>query len=102
MRDDFQIPNMGQSSPVYSQTYIDRVVRNIETTFQTLKAVGRNKVRSVNYMPIPVADLGRGFAGDVAYASNGRKAGEGVGAGTGVRSRSLERGISRPVGLPAF
>jgi hypothetical protein len=36
------------------------------------------------YTPVTVANLPAATAGDVAFASNGRKAGEGAGSGTGV------------------
>jgi hypothetical protein len=42
MRDDFQIPNLGQApKDKYEQSFFNRVVRNIETTFQSLRAKGQ-------------------------------------------------------------
>lgn len=41
-------------------------------------------VLAVTLTPVTVANLPTGSAGMVAFASNGRKNGEGVGAGTGV------------------
>lgn len=40
MRDDFNIPNMGEAGQSYDKGYFNRLVRNIEMTFQTLKSRG--------------------------------------------------------------
>lgn len=41
MRDDFQIPNLGQAPTVYDGSFFNRLVRNIETTFTAVRTIGR-------------------------------------------------------------
>lgn len=41
MRDDFQIPNMGTAEDKYDQSFLRRMVRNVETTFEALRAKGK-------------------------------------------------------------
>ena len=84
MRDDFLTPNLGQAPKEYQETYLNRVVRNIEMTFRLMQSIGRVQADVISLRGVPVADLPVGRAGNVAYASNGRKNGEGAGAGTGV------------------
>lgn len=40
MREDFQIPNFGEGPVSYEKGYLNRLVRNIEMTFRSLKAKG--------------------------------------------------------------
>lgn len=41
MRDDFNIPNLGQAPKDYDAGYLNRVVRNVEMVFTTLRAKGK-------------------------------------------------------------
>jgi len=50
-------------------------MRELDTAVRRLLAITN---------PVTVANLPTGSEGDIAFASNGRKAGEGGGAGTGV------------------
>lgn len=84
MRDDYQIPNMGEAPALYNTTYFNRLVRNIEMTFKLAASVGRGSSTVINLKPSAVADLPAGRMGDVAMTSDGRKNGEGAGLGTGV------------------
>ena len=49
---------------------------------QDMDATLRALVAMTN--PVTVANLPAGTAGDIAFASNGRKSGQGAGSGTGV------------------
>lgn len=87
MRDDFQVPNIGQAPDSYDRSFFSRMVRNVEMTLTTLRARGKVQVTVINYLPIKVASLAVISPLDVgmtAYVSDGRKAGQGAGAGTGV------------------
>lgn len=84
MRDDYQIPNLGQAPASYETSYFNRLVRNIEMTFKVAASVGRGSVKMLNLSPTKVSDLPSGKMGDVAMTIDGRKNGEGAGAGTGV------------------
>lgn len=79
MRDDFQIPNMGTAEDKYDQSFLRRMVRNVETTFEALRAKGRAIFSEVTTdkltvngdvsitPPLPVASGGTG-ATDAAGA----------------------------------
>ena len=86
MRDDFPAPNLGPaSSRPDAAGMINALARAVEQTFRQLASVGRIKVTVSNYHNYTVDTLpSRPIEGDTAYASNGRKNGEGAGAGTGV------------------
>lgn len=86
MRDDYQIPNMGQAPGAYNATFFNRVVRNIESTFFQMRANGKNTVTNIVYTPVTVDGLANiaKQPGNTAFTSNGRKVGQGAGAGTGV------------------
>jgi hypothetical protein len=87
MRDDFTIPNLGDAPDNYDKSFLNRMYRNLEQTFTTLRARGRVQATAVNFYPYTVDGLATIKPLDIgitAYASNGRKNGEGAGAGTGV------------------
>jgi len=85
MRDDFQIPNIGQAPEEYDVRFFSRMVRNVELALTALRAVGNIRVRIIEYQPMTVAGLPTmSRVGQTAYTSDGRKVGEGAGAGTGV------------------
>lgn len=85
MRDDFQVPNIGEAPATYDVRFFSRMVRNIELTLMSLRAIGRVSASVVAYDPVTVAGLPvNPRTGWTAYTSDGRKNGEGAGAGTGV------------------
>ncbi len=86
MRDDFQVPNLGQAPDSYDRSFFSRLVRNVEQTFITLRAQGQIRSTYVTLKPVKVDTLATiiGEPGMIAFTSNGRKNGQGVGAGTGV------------------
>lgn len=86
MRDDFPKPNLGPAATQPNAAgMINMLARAVEQTFTQIASVGRIRVTVANYNPYLVANLPpRSVPGDVAYASDGRKNGEGAGAGTGV------------------
>jgi hypothetical protein len=86
MKDDFDVPNFGTAPAHYDGSYFNRLSRSLETVMTSLKSVGRPKVLSLGIEPAKVATLNLLGAkvGTIAYASDGRKHGEGAGLGTGV------------------
>lgn len=47
MKDDFSIPNIGQAPQKYDSGYLNRVVRNVEMIFTTLRAKGEINVTDI-------------------------------------------------------
>lgn len=85
MKDDFQVPNIGQAPQQYDPNFFSRFIRNIEMTLMTMRSVGKVTSSIVALSPTTVAGLpDRSRVGWVAYVTDGRKNGEGAGAGTGV------------------
>jgi hypothetical protein len=85
MRDDISPPNLGTSEMIVTPGMINRMIRTIEQALERMMAVGRIRVTVANYRGFSVASLpAKALPGDVAYALNGRKNGEGAGVGTGV------------------
>ena len=86
MRDDFQVPNIGEAPSQYEAGFFARMARNIENALTTMRSPGHASVNTLALTPVPVSGLAnlKPRAGWVAYVSNGRKNGEGVGSGTGV------------------
>lgn len=63
----------------------NQLARTVEQTFRQVMSIGRIRVSMVSLRGTDVDALPvRSTAGDTMYAQNGRKNGEGVGAGTGV------------------
>lgn len=85
MRDDSPIPNFGLATTTPSPGMLNTFARLVEQTFRNFAATGRAKFSTINIQPLTVATLPlRSSAGDISYASDGRKNGEGPGVGTGV------------------
>jgi hypothetical protein len=81
MRDNAQIPNFGS----FGDAVVNAFARTLEQTFRQVLSRGSINVTTVNLSPVSVANLpARAIEGDLSYASDGRKNGQGPGAGTGV------------------
>jgi hypothetical protein len=81
MRDNAPIPNFGS----FSDPALNVFARTLEQAFRQMAARGAINLTRLNFEPMLVATLpARSLPGDVAYAGDGRKNGEGAGAGTGV------------------
>lgn len=82
MRDDTPIPTLSRTDV----PLMDRALRSIEMTFRTLTSTGRAKVTFLNLHGYNVSEIlsVKALQGDIAFAVNGRKNGEGAGNGTGV------------------
>jgi hypothetical protein len=65
MKDDFQIPNLGQAPDNYDIGFFNRFARNIEMTLMTLRGKGRGIFSDVQTDQIEVVNGGT-FGGDVA------------------------------------
>jgi len=80
MKDNLPIPNFGSDDPA-----LNRIAGLIEKTFRALISRGSAELTTINLQALTVATLPtRAREGDVSYASDGRKNGEGAGDGTGV------------------
>lgn len=74
MKDDFQIPNLGQSPDSYDVGFFNRFARNIEMTMQTFRSKGRGIFSDVQTDQIEVtgpATFGgtNTYAGDQTFAA---------------------------------
>lgn len=65
MRDDFQIPNVGQAPAQYSVSFFNRMARNIEMTFATLRAKGSAQFTDIVVETIKITEAGSTFATSV-------------------------------------
>lgn len=61
MRDDFQIPNLGQAPQTYQVSFFNRMIRNVEMTFETLRAKGTATFTTINAEVINVSSAGTQF-----------------------------------------
>lgn len=86
MKDNFQVPNLGNAPASYDQQFFNRFLRGVELVFQSMRSAGPTGVTVLSIEPCKMADLpGKALkAGMVAYVSDGRKHGETAGNGTGV------------------
>lgn len=69
MRDDFSIPNLGQSPTVYDGAFFNRMVRNVEQTFNALRTVGRGIFDNLTTNALTVNGTST-FAGDQTIGGN--------------------------------
>ena len=74
MRDDFTIPNMGEAPTNFDKGYFNRLVRNIEMTFRTLKAKGRISVSEITADELTV--INQTISGLLELANTGGGAGD--------------------------
>lgn len=85
MNDNMLVPTLGDAKDPVNASTINRMMRTIEMTMRKMISMGKVKVTTATLDPLTVAALPvRVLPGTIAYASNGRKNGEGAGAGTGV------------------
>lgn len=85
MKDEAPIPNFGIGGSTITAASFNSLARLIEQTFKNFAARGRAKFSTINIDPLTVEALpARASVGDISYAANGRKNGEGAGSGTGI------------------
>lgn len=58
MRDDLQVPNLGNPPDVYDSRAFYRIIRSIELHLQALQNVGPVRVSRINIVNLPTDDTG--------------------------------------------